>query len=210
MLLRLALASCVTAVLLTAAASPALAGTREKILQECQNGRLTGDYTAKEIRDARNHIPTDIDQYSDCRDVLARALASRAGGGGGGGGAGGDGGGLGGPGGGGGPPPAPPRPPAPSPHPGAGTQGREPRDGGGGTAGGDGPRLTPSSRADQSAIAKAQTNGDEPVKVGPVAVVPGAAGLAAGAPRSALPAGIIAVLVLLGIAALAAAAPLVR
>jgi hypothetical protein len=84
MLLRVALASCVAAVLL-ATASPALAGTREKILQECQDGRLTGDYTAKEIRDARNHIPTDIDQYSDCRDVLSRALDAKAGGGGGGG-----------------------------------------------------------------------------------------------------------------------------
>src|SRR6476661_3666818 len=82
MLLRLTLASCVAAVLLTTA-SPALAGTREKILQECQDGRLSGDYTAKEIRDARNNIPTDIDQYSDCRDVLARALANRAGGAGG-------------------------------------------------------------------------------------------------------------------------------
>jgi hypothetical protein len=99
MLLRVALASCVAAVLL-ATASPALAGTREKILQECQDGRLTGDYTAKEIRDARNHIPTDIDQYSDCRDVLSRALDARAGGGGGGGaGAGGGGGGGSGPGG---------------------------------------------------------------------------------------------------------------
>src|SRR4051812_25154996 len=96
MLLRLALASCVTAVLLTAAASPALAGTREKILQECQDGRLSGDYTAKEIRDARDHIPTDIDQYSDCRDVLSRALAAKAGGGGSGGSGGGAGGGGGG------------------------------------------------------------------------------------------------------------------
>jgi hypothetical protein len=93
MLLRFAVASCVAAVLL-ATASPALAiGTRQKILRECQDGRLTGSYTAKEIRDARNHIPTDIDQYSDCRDVLNRALAGKAAGGGGagGGGAGGSG-----------------------------------------------------------------------------------------------------------------------
>ena len=173
MLLRLALASCVVAVLLTAA-SPALAGTREKILQECQDGRLSGDYTAKEIRDARNHIPTDIDQYSDCRDVLARALASRAGGGGGGAG-GGIGGGL------------------------------------GGTGGGaGGALLTPSTDADNAAIQKAQTSGDEPVQVGGTAIAPGAAGFSAGAPRTSLPAGIIAVLVLLGIAAVVAAAPLVR
>jgi hypothetical protein len=175
MLLRLALASCVAAVLLTAASPALAAGTRQKILQECQDGRLSGDYTAKEIRDARNHIPTDIDQYSDCRDVLARALASRAGGGGGGaGGAAGGGGGL------------------------------------GGTGGGDGPLLTPETPADSSAIAKAQTDGDKPVEVGGTPIAPGATGFAAGAPRTSLPARIIAVLVLLGIAALAAAAPLVR
>jgi hypothetical protein len=92
----------VVALLLTVA-SPALAGTREKILQECQDGRLSGDYTAKEIRDARNNIPTDIDQYSDCRDVLSRALNDKAGGGGSGGGGGGAGGGGTGAGGGGGP-----------------------------------------------------------------------------------------------------------
>jgi hypothetical protein len=61
--------------------------TRNKILRECQNGRLTGDYTAQEIRDARKNIPDDLDQYTDCRDVLARALLSLAAGGGGGGGA---------------------------------------------------------------------------------------------------------------------------
>jgi hypothetical protein len=64
------------------AAPPALAdATRNKILRECQTGRLTGDYTAREIRDARNNIPDDLDQYTDCRDVLTRALLSRAGGG---------------------------------------------------------------------------------------------------------------------------------
>jgi hypothetical protein len=94
-MLRLGLVGCVVALLLTVA-SPALAGTREKILQECQDGRLSGDYTAKEIRDARNNIPTDIDQYSDCRDVLGRALDDKSGGGG----AGGPGGGSGGAGGG--------------------------------------------------------------------------------------------------------------
>jgi hypothetical protein len=173
MLLRLALASCVAAVLLTTAA-PALAGTREKILQECQDGRLSGDYTAKEIRDARNNIPTDIDQYSDCRDVLARALASRAGGGGGSGG-------------------------------GAGGGGAA-----GGGGGGSGPLLTPSSPADNTAIAKAQTSGSGPVKIGDSAISPGVAGLASGAPRTGLPTGTIIVLALLGLAALAAGAPLVR
>jgi hypothetical protein len=77
------------------AAPPALAdSTRNKILRECQNGRLTGDYTAREIRDARANIPDDLDQYTDCRDVLSRALLGLAGGGAGGGDAGGIGGGA--------------------------------------------------------------------------------------------------------------------
>jgi hypothetical protein len=91
----------IIALLAVLAAAPAAqaASTRTKILRECQNGQLTGDYTAKQIRDARNNIPDDLDQYSDCRDVLTRALLNRAGssdaGGGGGsaGGAGGSGGG---------------------------------------------------------------------------------------------------------------------
>jgi hypothetical protein len=67
---------------LLVAAPPALADpTRNQILRECQNGRLSGDYTAREIRDARNNIPDDLDQYTDCRDVLTRALLGLAGGG---------------------------------------------------------------------------------------------------------------------------------
>ena len=77
-MLRLILA-CVVAMLLVTA-SPAFADTRQQILRECQDGALTGDYTAKEIRDARDNIPTDIDQYSNCRQVLTRALLGLAGG----------------------------------------------------------------------------------------------------------------------------------
>ena len=51
------------------------AGTREKIVADCyDDGKLDGNYSPSEIRDARNNLPADIDQYSDCRDVLARAL----------------------------------------------------------------------------------------------------------------------------------------
>ena len=64
--------------LLLAAPTALADATRNKILRECQTGRLTGDYTAREIRDARNNIPDDLDQYTDCRDVLTRALLSRA------------------------------------------------------------------------------------------------------------------------------------
>jgi hypothetical protein len=60
---------------LLVAAPAAQAGTRVDILRDCENdGKLDGNYTPSQIRDARNNIPADIDQYSDCRDVLARAL----------------------------------------------------------------------------------------------------------------------------------------
>jgi hypothetical protein len=68
--------------ILLLAAPTASAGVREKILRECQEGRITGDYTAAQLRDARKNIPTDIDEYSDCRDVLAQASLSRRDGGG--------------------------------------------------------------------------------------------------------------------------------
>ncbi len=96
-MLRTALVACLLAVLVGAPAALA-DSTRTKILQECQDGRLTGDYTSRQIRDALNNIPDDIDQYSDCRDVLRNALLNQAGnsgnnGGNGGGGGGGTGGG---------------------------------------------------------------------------------------------------------------------
>ena len=60
---------------LLVAAPAASAGTRQDIISDCyDDGRLDGNYTPSQIRDARNNLPADIDQYSDCRDVLARAL----------------------------------------------------------------------------------------------------------------------------------------
>lgn len=60
---------------LLVAAPAAMAGTRADIIRDCfDDGDLDGNYTASQIRDARNNLPADVDQYSDCRDVLARAL----------------------------------------------------------------------------------------------------------------------------------------
>ena len=136
----------VLALLLAAPAAHADA-TRNNILRECQNGSLSGDYTAREIRDARNNIPDDVDQYTDCRDVLTRALLARAGGSGGGG-EGGDGSGTG--------------------IAGGGT--------GGGSSEGGGVPLTPSTDADREAIAGA-TTADQPIEVAGQPVTPGSATL---------------------------------
>src|SRR5262245_32001718 len=60
-------------------AAPALAqGTRAEILRDCQDdGILQGDYTAAQMRDARNHQPTEVLEYSDCGDVLSRGIADK-------------------------------------------------------------------------------------------------------------------------------------
>jgi hypothetical protein len=162
---------------LLVAAPAAMAGTREKIIDDCYgDGKLDGNYSPSEIRDARNNLPADIDQYSDCRDVLARALGGT-----------GDkrvGGGDGGSGGGGG--------------------------GGGGDSGPSQP-LTPSGPDEQAALDQAALGGgDAPVQVGDGTVVPGAAGLASDAARNTIPTTLLAVLILLGLAAFAAAVPFVR
>jgi hypothetical protein len=187
-MLRLILA-CVVAMLLVTA-SPAFADTRQQILRECQDGALTGDYTAKQIRDARDNIPTDIDQYSDCRQVLSSALLGLAGGSGPSNGSGGSGGGSGGSGGSGGG--------------GTGGGGGSSGGSGGSTAGG---LLTPTTPQDQQALADAAA-GAGPVDVGGTSVDAAKVGL--GGIRHTLPTSMIVALALLALAAAAAAVPFAR
>ena len=135
--------ACLLALLMAAPASAQ--STRTKILQECQDGALKGDYSAREIRDARNNIPDDIDQYSSCRGVLSNALADRVGGSG----AGADG--------------------------GAGGVGGAGGTGDGGAGGAGGAPLTPSTDQDRQALNDAATGGGAPLEIGGQRVVPGAA-----------------------------------
>src|SRR5215217_9465069 len=86
-MLRLALACLVLGFFAVVPAANAASTTQ--ILRDCaDDGVLQGDYTPAELRKARQNIPTDTDEYTDCRDVLARAAAagvsSRGGSGGGG------------------------------------------------------------------------------------------------------------------------------
>ena len=93
-MLRVALA-CLLLGLVVAVPAANAAGTTE-ILRDCaDDGVLQGNYKPSELRKARKNIPTDTDEYTDCRDVLARAAAegvAASGGGGSGGGSGGSGG----------------------------------------------------------------------------------------------------------------------
>jgi hypothetical protein len=60
------------------------------VIRDCtDDGQLSKHYSQKDLQDAQRNLPTDVDEYTDCRDVIRRAqLGGGAGGGGGGGGTG--------------------------------------------------------------------------------------------------------------------------
>ena len=68
------------------------------VIRDCtDDGQLSKTYSQKDYRDALANLPTDVDEYTDCRDVIRKAqLGGAAGGGGGHGGPGAPGGGSGG------------------------------------------------------------------------------------------------------------------
>lgn len=68
-------------------AGPALAATSDAriqtILRDCEDdGVLSTSYGPSELRDAVRNIGTDLDQYSDCREVISAAVLSAVSGGG--------------------------------------------------------------------------------------------------------------------------------
>jgi hypothetical protein len=164
-------------------APPAYAdGTTTKIIRDCaDDGVLEGHYTPSELRTARDNLPTDIAEYSDCSDVLSRALAAVSSSPGGG--SGGSGGGT---------PSSSPTPQqqfsdsAPSP-----------------------PTLSPSTPAESNAITGAVQHGggDQTIAGQPLAP---AADIRARFGRNPLPGSLIAVLVLLAGAAISLLAPPIR
>ena len=179
-------------------ASPASAASRTEILRDCQDGSLSGTYTASELRDARSHIPADIDQYSDCRDVLTRALTSGSGTGTDGGSSSSGGGSSGSSGGG-------------SSSSSSGSSGSSGSSDVAPNAAAPSPVLKPETQKEQHALDDAGTTGGAtPVTVGERPIVPGATAFDAGEPGNRLPSSLVVTLVLLGVAAAAAAAPAAR
>jgi hypothetical protein len=47
----------------------------DQVIRDCaRDGRLDQKYSNSELRRARNNLPADLDEYSDCRDVIAAAI----------------------------------------------------------------------------------------------------------------------------------------
>lgn len=177
----------------------ASAASPTQILRDCfDDGILQGNYTIAELRKAETQLPTDVDEYSDCRDVLSREIAARAAaaspksdtGNSGAGAAAGTGGGGGGP-----SAPTPAATNAPS-----ASTGKDP-----GTVTG------PSTPEDWKAVSGAIDHGNEPLIIGGRPVSPGSSRLAAQVGRNPLPGDLSIVLALLGAVTLAAfVVPVVR
>jgi hypothetical protein len=61
---------------LTLLALPANAfASADQVIRDCaRDGKLDHNYSNSELRRARNNLPSDLDEYSDCRDVIASAI----------------------------------------------------------------------------------------------------------------------------------------
>ena len=162
------------------------------VVKDCANdGKLDKRYTQSDYADALANLPADVDEYSDCRDVIQRARLSGGSSSGGSSGSGSSGSGSTTGGGG----------------PGGGTTGS----GGTGDTGTapSGPAPDPlasATDAERAAFQKAVANGDAPVKLDGRPISPGALGGAKTNGLSDLPAPLLAILALLALGAFGATA----
>jgi hypothetical protein len=158
-----------------------------QVIKDCnQDGQLNRKYSNDELRKALDNLPSDIDEYSDCREVISAAITSGSDKGAGRGGSGGDTGGGGGAGGGGA--------------------------GGGGAGGAGAAAVTPEEQAarnqdqaDLEALGSAESRENAPpIDVGGKQVKPGSDGLfdLASATNS-LPTPLLVALIVLALLAIA-------
>jgi hypothetical protein len=159
-------------------ATAAHASARDVVRDCTDNGRIDNPHSPADYKGALNNLPSDVDEYTDCRQIIEAAQRRDAhrGSGGGGGGTLGGGGGV--------PPLFPGAPSGGSP--------------------------VPQSPAEKNAVNQVGKNGGGPVTIAGEPVVPGGSGITSSAFRHSLPAPLIALLVLLGLGALAWAATVAR
>jgi hypothetical protein len=60
--------------------APAVADYRQVIRDCAQDGKLDGHYSNSELRQARDNLPTDIKEYTDCYGVISAAMTNGGGG----------------------------------------------------------------------------------------------------------------------------------
>jgi hypothetical protein len=67
-----------------ALAAAASGDTGAKIIERCTHGQSLGGFSQKDYRRALQELPTEVEEYSDCANLIRRAQLAAAGGGGGG------------------------------------------------------------------------------------------------------------------------------
>jgi len=73
----------VLTLLALALASPSAASADPfQILEDCQDGRIDKKYSNQDLRAALRDLPPDLDEYTNCREVIRSALQGVRGGGG--------------------------------------------------------------------------------------------------------------------------------
>jgi hypothetical protein len=186
--MRLRIATVLATLIALAVPAAAQAASGSAVIRDCtDDGQLSKHYTAKELADALAHMPADVDEYSDCRDVIRRAQLGAAGGRGtsGGGTSGGGGGGAIGGGG------------------GSGTDGT---DGGAATSGPVPDPLAGATDAERASYAKAVQAGAAPVKLDGRPITPGTLGGARKNGLSDVPTPLLVILALLAVGGMGAGA----
>jgi len=155
--------------------------TRRAIYGECQTAAIKGTYSQADYADALRHIQTDLDEYTDCRDVIRRAQLGAAG---------------------------TKRPSSSRASGNAATAGGTTPVSAGGTAV---QLLAAASPAEQTAVSTAvEQSGGAPVLIGGESVSPNRAGLSPAGAGNVIPTPLAAALVLLAIGVLAGAGSYVR
>ena len=74
--------------LLVLPATAASADTGAKIIERCTHGQSLSGFSQQDYRRALQELPTEVEEYSDCANLIRSAQLAAAGGGGGGGGGG--------------------------------------------------------------------------------------------------------------------------
>ncbi len=159
---------------------PATAGASGRsVVRDCtDNGRIDGHHSQGDYKSALGGLPSDVDEYTDCRQIIEQAKRRDASSGSSSGGFAGSGGGFSG-------------------------------GGGGGISGGfDSATPPPSSNfpaspAENSALAQAGAQGGGPVAVAGEPITPGGTGITEAAFRHDVPGPLLALVILLGLGALA-------
>jgi hypothetical protein len=75
---QIALAALLVCLVAVAAPAPALASSASVIRDCSEDGILNGKYSQSELDGALEQLPSDLDEYTDCRSVIRRAQLGSA------------------------------------------------------------------------------------------------------------------------------------